>query len=60
MIKIVWSERKNRSNIVKHRIDFNNAKTVLTILCKSQLMIRIILLMNEDLLQSEKRSKIIW
>ncbi len=28
MIKIVWSEKKNRQNIRKHKIDFNEARTI--------------------------------
>jgi uncharacterized protein len=28
MMKIVWSHRKNRQNIHKHRVDFNEAKTI--------------------------------
>jgi len=28
MIKITWSEKKNRQNIRKHKIDFNEAKTI--------------------------------
>lgn len=28
MIRIEWSERKNRINVSKHRIDFDEAKTV--------------------------------
>lgn len=28
MIKVEWSARRNRFNIVKHRIDFEEAKTV--------------------------------
>lgn len=28
MIKVVWSEKKNRQNILKHRIDFNEARTI--------------------------------
>jgi len=28
MIKIVWSEKKNRQNIRKHRVDFNEAGTI--------------------------------
>lgn len=28
MIKVVWSEKKRQINIVKHRIDFDEAKTV--------------------------------
>ena len=28
MIRIEWSARKNRLNILKHRIDFGEAKTV--------------------------------
>lgn len=31
MIKLEWSARKNRTNIEKHRIDFSEAATVLTI-----------------------------
>jgi uncharacterized DUF497 family protein len=28
MIKVVWSEKKNRQNISKHKIDFSEAITV--------------------------------
>lgn len=28
MIKIVWSEKKNRQNINKHKVDFNEAKSI--------------------------------
>jgi uncharacterized protein len=28
MIKIVWSEKKNRQNISKHKVDFNEAKSI--------------------------------
>lgn len=28
MIRILWSEKKNRQNIRKHKIDFNEAKTI--------------------------------
>jgi len=28
MIKILWSEKKNRQNIRKHKVDFNEAKTI--------------------------------
>lgn len=28
MIKIIWSDRKNRQNIRKHRVDFNEARTI--------------------------------
>ncbi len=28
MIKILWSEKKNRQNIRKHKIDFNEARTI--------------------------------
>lgn len=28
MIKVVWSEKKNRQNIGKHSIDFNEAKSI--------------------------------
>ncbi len=28
MIKIVWSEKKNRQNRRKHKVDFNEAKTI--------------------------------
>ena len=28
MIKILWSERKNRQNIKKHGVDFSEAKTI--------------------------------
>ena len=28
MIKIVWSEKKNRQNIRKHKIDFDEAKSI--------------------------------
>jgi uncharacterized DUF497 family protein len=28
MIKVVWSEKKNRQNISKHKIDFDEAKTI--------------------------------
>ena len=28
MIKIVWSEKKNRHNIRKHLVDLNEAKTI--------------------------------
>jgi uncharacterized DUF497 family protein len=28
VIKVIWSERKNRLNIYKHRIDFEEAKTI--------------------------------
>ena len=28
MIKVVWSEKKNRQNIRKHKIDFDEAKTI--------------------------------
>lgn len=28
MINVVWSEKKNRQNIRKHKADFNEAKTI--------------------------------
>jgi uncharacterized DUF497 family protein len=28
MIKVVWSEKKNRQNISKYKIDFDEAKTI--------------------------------
>lgn len=28
MIKVVWSEKKNRQNIRKHKTDFDEAKTI--------------------------------
>ncbi len=28
MIKVLWSEKKNRQNIRKHQVDFNEAKTI--------------------------------
>jgi uncharacterized protein len=28
MIKIVWSEKKNRQNIRKHKVDFDEAKSI--------------------------------
>ncbi len=28
MIEVVWDERKNRRNIKKHQVDFNEAKTI--------------------------------
>jgi uncharacterized protein len=28
VIKIVWSEKKNRQNIRKHKVDFNEAKSI--------------------------------
>ncbi len=28
MIKVVWSEKKNRRNRRKHRVDFNEAKSI--------------------------------
>jgi len=28
MIKILWAEKKNRQNIRKHKVDFNEAKTI--------------------------------
>ena len=28
MIRILWSEKKNRQNIRKHKVDFNEAKTI--------------------------------
>jgi len=28
MIKVVWSEKKNRQNIRKHKVDFEEAKTI--------------------------------
>jgi uncharacterized DUF497 family protein len=28
MIKIFWSEKKNRQNIRKHKVDFEEAKTI--------------------------------
>ncbi len=28
MIKVVWSEKKNRQNIRKHKVDFNEAKSI--------------------------------
>ena len=28
MIKVFWSEKENRQNIRKHRVDFSEAKTI--------------------------------
>ncbi|MGC2238479.1 MAG: BrnT family toxin [Pyrinomonadaceae bacterium] len=28
MIKVVWSDKKNRQNICKHQVDFDEAKTI--------------------------------
>ncbi len=28
MIKVVWSEKKNRQNVRKHKVDFDEAKSI--------------------------------
>lgn len=58
MIKIIWSEKKNRLNIYKHRIDFEEAKTIFYDPLQLSEATLIILSMSKDSLLSECPRKI--
>jgi len=59
MIKVVWSEKKNRQNIRKHKVDFAEAGTIFDDPLQVSLGALTILLTSGDSLPLECPSEIV-